>query len=52
MHFRPSTNSRDKSKRKLISNKNLDESVNVNIGIMLYDEQKLKCQRGKSLLVT
>ena len=51
-HFRPSTNSRDKSKRKLISNENLDESVNVNIGIMLYDGQKLKCQRGKSLLVT
>ena len=50
-HFRPSTNSRDKSKRKLISNENL-ESVNVNIGIMLYDGQKLKCQRGKSLLVT
>lgn len=52
MHFRPSRNSRDKSKRKLISNENLDESVNINVGIMLYDGQQLKCQRGKSLLVT
>ena len=47
-HFRPYRNSQDKTNFK----RNLDESVDVNIGIMLYDRQKLKCKHGKSLLVT
>ena len=48
-HFCRSTK---KSKRKLVSNEDLNETVKINVGIMLYDGQELKSQRGKSLLLS
>ena len=41
-HFRPSTRASGKSKRKIVSNEDLDETVKINVGIMLYDGQELK----------
>ena len=49
-HFGRST--KGKSKRKLVSNEDLNETVKVNVEIMLYDGHELKSQHGKSLLLS
>ena len=37
---------------KLVSNEDLNETVKIHAGIMLYDGQELKSQHGKSLLLS
>ena len=51
-HFRPPTKIRSKAKRKLTASEDVNTTVRINSGIMLFNGQELKNQRGKALVLS